>query len=151
MAGSDGAVDPHHHALGTRPGSSCAYVRASDQPSALEEGPEFQCNWTQEAMALKAGVDLSPQPLEVSGPEDLFQTTRTLFNNDASVEAVQILPNVMPVVVQDERWPALKTIEWKWKNVTEEEAEQAKMPYPQIYRGESRCVHRRPIGVCPPR
>jgi len=46
----------------------------------------------------------------------------------------QILPNVAPEVVVDARWPGLQSVEWHWKNVTEEEARGANMAFPQIYR-----------------
>jgi len=99
----------------------------------LEE-PVYRHNWTDDLLSRVAGCDMAAQPLRVSDPLSLFQTTRSYFTNDASTQLREILPNVRPVVVQDEQWPTLKHIEWRWKNVTREEAMQANMPYPQQYR-----------------
>ena len=64
----------------------------------------------------------------------LFEVTRTYFNDDLSLEATEILPNVRPILVRDPQWPKLKHLEWHWKNVTEAEARASNMPFPQLYR-----------------
>jgi hypothetical protein len=98
------------------------------------EEPVYRLNWTDDMLSRVARCDMSAQPLRAADPLFLFHTTRSYFTNDASTQLCEILPNVYPVVVQNEEWPSLKHIEWQWRNVTREEALKANMPYPQQYR-----------------
>ena len=98
------------------------------------ERPRYRHNVSVDELSRAAGCDMSAVALRVAGPEVLFEVTRTYFNDDLSLEATEILPNVRPILVRDPQWPKLKHLEWHWKNVTEAEARASNMPFPQLYR-----------------
>ncbi|KAJ1494325.1 hypothetical protein T484DRAFT_1766197, partial [Baffinella frigidus] len=86
------------------------------------------------ARAARQGFDVGPYEIEpTTEVEHMFPLDRVMFHRDSN-PYVQRLPSIRQVWVQDELLPRLNLSQVEWRNITEEEAEEFQMPYPQQYR-----------------